>query len=241
MKRYQFDTEHLPAARRRVVKRIILVGITAIPLGFAVAYFLNDGLPLASTVVLAPILVGVMGVSARKILANLAQTYETFRLELRPGELTARRSDGPGLTILEEDVQSIEQLRDGSLAVRGRTPQECVCVSVDLLGFEELRAELEQWRDIEPFRQRWTPQTVAPLLLVAVLALPFIIAALGPEFLPDAVLHGGFVSYLGGISAFAVWQVRRSEKRWKKVVFGAVAVVFMVALVGVLTNMMLVG
>ncbi|MFP4601257.1 MAG: hypothetical protein ACLFVJ_23620 [Persicimonas sp.] len=190
---------------------------------------------------MVPVFAVAMGISTRKLLANLAQTYEAFRLELRPGELTARPADGPGLTILEEDVQSIEQLRDGGLAVRGRTLQECICVSADLIGFAELRAELEQWRDIEPFRQRWTPQTVAPLLLAAVLALPLIIAAIGPEFLPDAVRHGGFAIYLGGISAFAVWQVRRSEKRWKKVVFGVVAVVFMVGLVGMLTNTMLVG
>jgi hypothetical protein len=237
LKTYQFDIDRLPSKRRAIIRRFVLMAGVVIPVVAVLGYFVHDVLSPVVMAVPLVIMTGVLVYTARVTLAKVTENYENARVELRPGLLTMRPSGGPGLTLHEEDVQSIQQTRDGSLIVRGRTIQETVYLSPDLFGFDDLRSELANWRDIEAFRQNWSPKTLGmPLLLVA-LALPMV----APFVMPESAMSWGspliMVLYVSAMGAVCFSVVKRTEKKWVRIGGSIVLVVLAIAMLGPLIRL----
>jgi len=158
IRRYRLLPQALAPAQNRVLSRYqrpqLFLLIAFLLFGFFVAArhdpHLSFILPYAF--VLAIFLTYVAFVSPRRMRSRVADSWQTYQLEIGPNYLLRTQADMPDLRMAFSDIRSIERLPGRFLRVNGTAPRQVVGIPEDIEGFPEILATLSALHPITETR-----------------------------------------------------------------------------------------
>lgn len=174
VRRYRLMPEALKAAQERVTSRyqrpqlVLLVGAMLFGTFIAVRHepHLNFILPYAFA--LAVFLTYIAFVSPRRMRNRVAESWQSYLLEIGPDYLLRTQADTPDLRLEFSDIQSIERLPGRFLRVIGKAPRQVIGIPEDIDGFPEILATLTA---LQPVTETRNDRSVKSFVLtLAVLA-----------------------------------------------------------------------
>jgi hypothetical protein len=119
--------------------------------------------------ILIPLLIAILGLSVRAQLKRERASWDSFVITLSDNVLRRHAAGLPPIEILRPDVTRISESLGKGLTVATADRHRCLFVPSQLVGFDEAKARLAEWKPLQP------PQ--GHLRIIAVLAATFVVFA----------------------------------------------------------------
>lgn len=151
----EIKTYHLPCREVKVYwKKIATVFILYSTIITIVGILLaEDKDDLLALIIIVPLWLLITGLGVYFPIRKYSLDRSSFRLVVDEGKIKLTQRNLPEVEIFCPRVQSIRELVEGILVESNSDGNPCfVLVPKELEGYEEVKKQLETWRDIEPFK-----------------------------------------------------------------------------------------
>jgi len=230
---YRFKPEAIDELlRQSKITLMILIVLLFFAILFVVARMGARRYDLATFAAFA-LMLGVAGWTVVQEVQRQRSAWQSFRLVLGPNFIRREQESFPATEIRREEVREIFEAARGGLTIVAGDAHRPLKIPAGVENYEELRAELQQWRPFESGTAE--RQHILNIVIAVVAALAFAAAHLGTRFVPDPVLLLALhiVALVGFLRTFA--EMRRSYSlhslvRWYAWVFFLLAAVEVLAI-----------
>jgi nitrogen fixation-related uncharacterized protein len=204
-KTYRLKPEGVEAILRQM--KLTMMAMIVVVFGVFVSTIWRQGGRQPEFLIIIAAALPVVGWLLVRQIKRYRKSWESFQLIVGPDFIRREQAGYPPLEIRREEVRGIFEGARSGLVVRTMQIHKMLFVPKDLEGYEELRAQLQQWRPLEPATQQrlyW--------LVTAGAALAFVLAHFGTQYLKDPglliLLH--LIAAIGFLWTFV--EMRRSPQ-----------------------------
>lgn len=149
MKIYRLSDEGFNPIIRRVLTHLVISGVVVTTVLMVASFLSQEPFSIGSEVFRVAILFTVLFFVGRKTVNQQKQIWESYELELSENYLIKRQDRLEDITIVKTDITEIVENNEGNLIVKTDDIYQNLIVLQAMEGFEEVKSELSQLREIK--------------------------------------------------------------------------------------------
>ena len=200
---YYLTPEVMPAIRRQVLKKTLLLGALAVAAGFCQSYFLLKAEVTVALGTCTLLFVVVLFASFYNVRRQQALAT-AYRLLLTPTGITRTQAPLPAIQLAPAEITRITQHPTGVLTIATTDQQRTIYVPMHVHNREELLRELASYAPLTPLAQAPLAERISPYVNVAVVALMGVFYAFDNKLV--STFSGGLILCLLAWASWLIWR-----------------------------------